>query len=108
MTRDEHKQLMSQLLTTIAPEHQATATQLMTTLTEDYEQTLTDFEKTTNDNKTLTANNEKLREVNADLFLKVGVTKKESHTDTHQETTNEGEKDLPTFDSLFNEKGDLL
>lgn len=109
MTREEHKQIMTDLLKTIAPEHQATATGLMTQLTEDYEKTLTEFETTSKANETLTANNEKLREVNADLFLKVGVSKKDAHIEKPKEKpTDEGETKLPTFDSLFNEKGELL
>lgn len=108
MTREEHKEIMTKLLATVSADHQATATQLMTELSEDYEKTLTDFETATKNNESLTEKNEKLREVNADLFLKVGVSKAPATTTENRTTTDNGNENLPTFDSLFNEKGELI
>lgn len=108
MTRDEHKNIVNQLLGMATPEQQAAASELLTQLTDDYEQTLTSNETLTANNATLTANNEKLRSVNADLFLKVGVTNKQIHkTEDKSEDGNVDESQL-TFDALFNEKGELI
>ena len=103
MTREEHKQAVQSILGMIASEHQADASEILTNLTEDYEETLTSLE-TANDNvSTLTTNNEKLRKVNADLFLKVGTPVK-NPTEKHEEFKEE--KPLP-FTDLFDEKGEL-
>ena len=105
MTRDEHKNIVNQLLAMAPPENQATASTLLTQLTEDYEQTLTDFETASENVTTLTANNETLRRVNADLFLKVGTSTK----NTNKTKEKDEQDDIPElfFDDLFNEKGEL-
>lgn len=108
MTREEHNQIIQQMIGLVTPENQANASKLLTQLSEDYEQTLTTSETLTKNNETLTANNEKLREVNAELFLKVGTTKKDGNNENN-EGQGEGEQENNlTFDALFNEKGDLL
>ena len=104
MTRDEHRNAIQQLIGMVASEHQAAASELLTNLSEDYEATLTNFETSENTVRTLTANNETLRDVNAKLFLKVGSTNKEVQEEAHTEP--EG-KPLP-FEELFNEKGELI
>ena len=106
MTRDEHKQIVNQMLGLVSAENQATASELLTKLTDDYEETLTSNETLTSTNATLTANNEKLRSVNADLFLKVGVTKKENKEGKKEQEETEDKK--LSFDELFNEKGELI
>ena len=107
MTRDEHKNIVNQLLAMATPEQQAAASDLLTQLTDDYEQTLTNSEQLTANNETLTANNETLRQVNAKLFLKVGETDK--HMNTKPTTKpGDGNEDQLTFEALFNEKGELL
>jgi uncharacterized membrane-anchored protein YhcB (DUF1043 family) len=104
MTGQEHSTIINQIMEMVSSEHQASASELLTTLSEDYTQTLSEVE-TSNQNVTrLTEDNEKLRRVNADLFLKVSNGKKqETETETGKETD-----DIPSFDSLFNEKGELL
>ena len=104
MTRDEHKSTINTLLGMVSAEHQATASELLMNLSEDYEATLTNFEASEKNVKTLTENNETLRDVNAKLFLKVGTSQKEAHEDSNNE---EDEKPLP-FEELFNEKGELI
>lgn len=109
MTRDEHKNIVNQLLTMASPEQQAAASDLLTQLTDDYEKTLTDFESATANVTQLTANNETLRQVNAKLFLKVGETDK--NMNNHQNTQNndkDGNENQLTFEALFNEKGELI
>lgn len=104
MTRDEHKNIVNQLLAMATPENQATASSLLTQLTEDYEQTLTDFETATDNVTTLTANNETLRKVNADLFLKVGTAVSKPN---NPEKVEDPEIPELSYDDLFNEKGEL-
>ena len=102
MTRDEHKKAVAKLLGMVSAEHQADASELLTTLSEDYEETLTTSETSATRVSELTAKNEKLRQVNTELFLKVGTPQKQ------KEDVKE-ESNIPdiTFDSLFNEKGEL-
>lgn len=107
MTRDEHKNIVNQLLAMATPEQQAAASTLLTQLTDDYEQTLTDFETATANVQTLTTNNETLREVNAKLFLRVGTTEKETHKETEKGGGSGAEPEL-TYEALFNEKGELI
>lgn len=105
MTRDEHKQIITQLMGMVTPENQAKASDILTNLSEDYEQTLTASESANSKVEELTANNETLRSVNAKLFLKVGeIPKGEPATEPKEEP------EIPTIsiDSLFNDKGELI
>lgn len=104
MTRDEHKTIVNSLLGMIAPEHQAAASESLTQLSDDYDQTLTGWENDQNTVTTLTENNEKLRKVNADLFLRVGTQPAKKDP-----TPAEDEDEIPNipFSDLFDEKGEL-
>lgn len=104
LTREQIKSKFNEMLGMVTPENQATATELMTSLNDEFDGILTENEQYATKNQELTANNEKLRSVNADLFLKVGVTDKRG-------TPTEEPDDVPeaiSYDTLFNEKGDLL
>jgi hypothetical protein len=50
----------------------------------------------------LTADNEKLREANMNLFLKVGETTNKDKNDNQEQ-----EDKTPKYEDLFNENGDL-
>lgn len=103
MTRDEHRQCIQSLLGMVAAEHQADASEILNNLSNDYNTTIEDLETERNNVQSLTQRNERLREVNADLFLQVGTSKKaasEESEETQQETTLD-------FKNLFNEKGEL-
>lgn len=105
MKRDEHKQIINQLLGMVTPDKQATASEMLANLSEDYEQVLTANESANSRVEELTANNETLRSVNAKLFLKVGeIPKGEPATEPKEEP------EIPTIsiDSLFNDKGELI
>ena len=104
MKREEHKQHMETLLGMVAPEHQAKASEILTTLTDDYETTLTGAETTLGELEKLKENNETLRKVNADLFLKVGHTPQSTSEPKPSEPPKD---DVKTYDSLFDEKGEL-
>lgn len=107
MTKDEHKKIVTRLMGMVAPEHQADASELFTTLSDDYDVTIAEGTKATTRISELSENNEKLRKVNTDLLLKVGVTKKETKENKTDDDDN-GMKNMPTFESLFNEKGELI
>ena len=104
MERSEHKKLLQDLLKTVAPESQANATEIMTKLSEDYEEVISKSESFEAKNIELLERNEKLREVNSDLFLKGG---KKIETPTEKDIEEE-QVDIPKFEDLFNEKGELM
>lgn len=103
MKREDHQAAMQRLLGMVAPEHQADASTLLTEISEDYDQTLSSLDSATTNVATLTANNEKLREVNTNLFLKVGTPAKQQTTEPTPEA------DIPSlnYNDLFNERGEL-
>lgn len=105
MTRDELKQLTQELIGFSSPEHQARTSEILTAISEGFETTLTESEQAQNRVSELTANNETLRDVNAKLFLKVGS---KSSTVTDPEPPTQTDTDPVSFDTLFNEKGELI
>lgn len=106
MTRDEHKQKIAKLMGLVSPDNQATMSEILTELSEDYEQVLTASEGHSARVQELTANNETLRAVNAKLFLKVGEVPKDPPQPS--EPTTDPEPPTITFESLFNDKGELI
>lgn len=107
MTRDEHNQIIQQLLNCVAADHQATASNLLLQLSEDYEEFTTNLETLTQHNTKLSNDFEELRKVNSKLFLRVGETEKVSSQNIPTPKDGEPEEDIPTYESLFNEKGEL-
>lgn len=106
MTREEHAQMIQSMLSFVQPEKVAEATETLTKLSNDYEETLTANETLASEKEQLTERNEKLRAVNADLFAQVGTrVEPQSHD---EDTDADGAEEIPTFDSLFNEKGELI
>lgn len=105
MTRDEHKALTVELLQIAGTENQARVSEILTNLSDDYEETLTSLETSETNVSELTKNNEALRKVNADLFLKVGNSIPNPKTEPPGDDTP---PEVKTFDSLFNEKGELI
>lgn len=108
MTRDEHKQIVTDMLKLVTPENQASASEMLAKLTTDYEETLTGLETANASVTKLTSDFENLRRVNADLFLQVGNTKKTIHEEENNNDDNDDEENKMTFEALFNEKGDLI
>lgn len=107
MKRDEHKNLINEMLGLVSADHQARASEILTSLSEDYETVLTESEGNATRVSELTANNETLRAVNAKLFLKVGEV---PNTPPNNPTppTEDPDKPTITFESLFNDKGELI
>lgn len=108
MDRQQHTSIIQQLRGLVSEENQATATQLLTQLSDDYDETLTASETLTTANADLTARNERLREVNSELFMKVGTSKENKGGNNQEQENKEGQENELTFDKLFDEKGDLL
>ena len=107
MTREELAKLIQELHGFSTPENQARTSEILTTISEGFENTLTASEQAQTRVSELTANNETLRDVNAKLFLKVGSKPSEPIADP--EPPKQTEPDAPiSFDTLFNEKGELI
>lgn len=79
---------------------QAKVSTVLSELIEDYNTVIAEMETARTTAEKLTADNEKLRQANMNLFLKVGETKKE-------EETKQDEDNKPTFEDLFDEDGNL-
>lgn len=79
---------------------QAKVSTVLSELIEDYNTVTAEMETARATAEKLTADNEKLRQANMNLFLKVGETKKE-------EETKQDEDNKPTFEDLFDENGNL-
>ena len=107
MKRSEHKSIVQELLGMVASDHQARASELLTTLSDDYDQTLTASEQAATNVQNLTNDNENLRKANMKLFLRVGETEKETHKEEDKSDETDEAKPIP-FESLFNEKGELI
>ncbi len=78
--------------------------ELLAQLGEEASKDYDDFATLTETNKTLTADNETLRNANMKLFLRVGGAKEEQpngHDNPQNNDTN------LTYENLFNEKGEL-
>lgn len=105
MDRNRHNEITKELISLCSADNQGRVSELLTELSEGFESALTTSEGFESRISELTANNEKLRSVNADLFLKVGTIKTGASDPVPPQ-----ESDIPdiTFESLFNEKGELI
>lgn len=108
MTRDEHRQKINAILGMVHEDNQAEASEILTALTEDYDDTLTSSETLATENTALKEKNEKLRSVNADLFLKVGTTQNTNKGNKPESNNTNDDDKIPSFDTLFNDKGELI
>ena len=106
MERTEHTNLIQSLGNMINPDNQAEATAILTQLSEDYGVVLDENANFKSSNEELTNKNDELRKANADLFLKVGNTNTNNKKSMDEKETKGDE--IPTFESLFNEKGELI
>ncbi len=103
MTLEEMQTMLKGFINLVSPENQATASETLTTLTEGITTVFSERDTANTKITELTENNETLRAVNAKLFLKVGEVPKEDSKPSEQPPKMEE----VTFDSLFNEKGEL-
>ncbi|MBO5810458.1 MAG: hypothetical protein J6R32_06480, partial [Bacteroidales bacterium] len=106
--REEVKKDLQELIKLVSPENQARTSELLTAITEDVDGVYTDLDTANTRVTEITADNENLRNTNMKLFLKVGETEKKNHTDPE---TNPDKTDDPKpvdFNTLFNDKGELI
>lgn len=106
MNFEEMKAKFQELLGMTAPEKQGEASEILTALTDEVNTMYSTKAENESKISELTANNETLRAVNAKLFLKVGEVPKAGTDNTPH--ANEGTQPEKTFESLFNDKGELI
>lgn len=101
MTKEEHTQAI-QDIRKLVNDDDGKITELLTNLSDDYGKILAENSDFQLKNEKLKNDNEKLRDTNMRLFLKVGSPKEES-----EEKPEEKEEEKLTFENLFDEKGEL-
>lgn len=79
---------------------QAKVSEILSQLQTDYDATIVDVTNAKTSAEKLTADNEKLRQANLSLFLKVGEQKSADQTKPPVDNT-------PKFEDLFDEQGNL-
>lgn len=94
---EEFKAKTAEILSNLTD--QAKVSTILAELTEHNDEIVVDVTNATTTSTKLTSDNEKLRQANLDLFLKVGAEKKEETTKPDDET--------PKFEDLFDDKGNL-
>lgn len=101
MTKEEHQEIVKQIMGNLSD--QGKVSELLTNLSEDYGVVITESET----NKTLAEQTQKdmdnLREYNMKLFLKLG----EQNSGIKENEQQEPQQKELTFDSLFDESGNL-
>lgn len=107
MNLDEMKTALQGFLAMVAPENQATAAETLTTLSDEISKVYSERDTNAQTAADLTANNEKLREVNAKLFLRMGTPAENKDGNTPPESKQQEEEKKLSFDDLFNEDGGL-
>lgn len=105
MKREEMQALTHELMGFATPENQARFSEILTTIMDDHEDTNSHVTEMEQSISALTERNERLREVNTELFLKSG--KQPPQTETTP-PTDQGQKSELTYEKLFNEKGELI
>ena len=99
------KEVLEKLTAIGTCEDDAERRDLLTTLSDEIEKDYDERDtlKTTNDD--LLAKNKKLRSTNMELFVQVGASRLEDIDEPEKKEEKQGEK--LSFESLFNEKGEL-
>ena len=95
---EEFKAKTAEILTSLSD--QAKVSTLLAELAEHNDEVVVDLTTATTTSTKLTADNEKLRSANLQLFLKVGAEKPTEKEKPPEDTT-------PKFEDLFDEKGEL-
>jgi hypothetical protein len=98
LTKEQHTKILNDLRSMCTDIGKAS--EILTELSDDYSSTLACVDDLTNKNAEFHKNNESLVKANGNLFLKLQMQEE------NKEEEKEEEKPL-TFDSLFDEKGNL-
>lgn len=80
-------------------------TELLNNIGDSFSEVVKNNTTLTETNQKLTTDNDKLRNVNMDLFLKVG--EKRTNTNAEIKTEQKQENNIPSFDDLFDNEGNL-
>lgn len=102
MTKEEHTKAI-QDIRQLVQDDDGKITELLTNLSDAYGEIIAENSDYQLKNEKLKNDNEKLRDTNMRLFLKVGSPK----DDTTEEKTDEKPEEKLTFENLFDEKGEL-
>lgn len=100
LTKTEFTEKMKKAFLMRGDEAQLTA--LLTELTEEHETLFDEHSTLSTDNETMTATVQKLKNANADLYLKVSTQTVEKPVVKEEEITK-----IPSYDELFDEGGSL-
>lgn len=101
MKPEEFKAKTAEILQNLGD--QAKVSTILAELTTDYDATMVDISTAKTTAEKLTADNEKLRQANLDLFLKVGSSKPETKPDNIKPDGD----NTPKIEDLFDDKGNL-
>lgn len=101
MTKEEHTKAIQEIRK-LVQDDDGKITELLTNLSDAYGEIIAENSDYQLKNEKLKNDNEKLRDTNMRLFLKVGSPKEES-----EEKPEEKEEEKLTFENLFDEKGEL-
>lgn len=108
MKREELKNHVKNLLDNL--QDISKVTEILNTIQEQNDLTETSKETLESDKAKLEQDNEQLRQVNMKFFLKLSNQKKTDNPEENQEggSNSDPEENKLTFESLFDEKGELL
>ena len=104
MNKDEFLEMIKQIGTIEDDTERRTK---LTELTDGVSNIFDSIEDLTEKNKNYEEDNEKLRNANMQLFLRVGANKTEKEIQEDQIGKTEEEKDPRKFEDLFDDKGNL-
>jgi phage gp46-like protein len=99
MKPEDFKAKTAEILSNLSD--QAKVSTILAELTEDYDKEAVEKATVKSTAEKLTVDNEKLRQANMSLFLKVGEQK------TNTEEKKQNEDTTPKFENLFDENGNL-
>lgn len=86
LTHEEFVEATQKIISAIPAEsNDGEVSKILTSLTEGFTETITDKEKLAKDNDELKARNEKLRDANMELYLKVGMEKEDRKIEVQPE-----------------------
>jgi hypothetical protein len=105
MTIEEHEQILANIMQNAGD--QGALSEYLQSLREDYSETTNTVTSLNTEKDTLLSKNEKLREVNSNLFLKVGNVKDLFEPPKPKDPPNPEEPELK-YEDLVSQEGELI
>ena len=105
MTKEQHEKLLADILANV--DNQGALTEILDNVRNDYTETLATLETLQTTSTDLTNKNEKLREVNSALFLKVGNVADFTSTPVKPDESKQEETEMK-FEDLIDKEGELI